>query len=247
MIQTHQNNSLLKNPSSLSSFDSKQSSIFNQMQNNVISIMHKINNHPFNQELAQGILPKQKFIFYIKQDALYLSYFAKALALTASRISDSKHFKQFIDFVNDCINAEQMLHAEYLNKFLTTISLDNEQSPACFTYCNYLLKMTTLASIEEAVASLLPCFWIYSKVGKYIASTQNKNNNQYQDWINLYASEEFESAVNAAINITNELGTVASDSIKTKMLLAFYKSAELEWMFWDSAYKLETWPLSIEK
>ena len=43
---------------------------------------------PFNQELAAGTLSRERFTFYMLQDALYLTHFGKALAVTAARAPD---------------------------------------------------------------------------------------------------------------------------------------------------------------
>ena len=107
-------------------------------------------------------------------------------------------------------------------------------------YTNYILKMASLASVEEAVACLLPCFWVYRDVGQKIASTTTKNN-PYQDWITLYASEPFNQSVEAIIRITNELGSTASKTIQDKMCTAFVQSTQLEWLFWDGAYHQKSW------
>ena len=44
---------------------------------------------PFNQELAAGTLARERFVFYMLQDAHYLTYFARALAVTAARAPDN--------------------------------------------------------------------------------------------------------------------------------------------------------------
>ena len=41
-------------------------------------IYKSILEHPFNQELTQGTLAKERFQFYMKQDSLYLVDFARA-------------------------------------------------------------------------------------------------------------------------------------------------------------------------
>jgi len=46
----------------------------------ITDIYQAIIQHPFNEELAQGTLPREKFAFYMQQDALYLADFARALA-----------------------------------------------------------------------------------------------------------------------------------------------------------------------
>ena len=62
------------------------------------SIYKSILEHPFNQELAQGTLAKERFQFYMKQDSLYLLDFARALAITASRATDPDDLVLLLDF-----------------------------------------------------------------------------------------------------------------------------------------------------
>jgi thiaminase/transcriptional activator TenA len=220
--------------------------IFKKMTGATNSIMDKIHNHPFNRELSAGSLPKEKFIYYLVQDALYLLDFSKALALTAARLSNNDHVQQFMQFSLEAVYAERDLHVNYLHKNKISDLLNREQNPACFMYTNYLLKTASLASVEEAVASLLPCFWVYREVGKNIALKEHADN-PYNEWIALYSSNQFDLTVTSAINITIELGHAASSSTQEKMISAFVRSTQLEWLFWDNAYSQEKWFSGDEK
>lgn len=221
--------------------------IVETMQLAVQSIIDKIHHHEFNIELSTGRLPRDTFIFYLLQDALYLADFSRALALTAAKLPDNEHMQQFIQFSLDAIKAERELHFGYIDNYRSTTDSDinlsiTEQSPTCFMYTNYLLKMACLAPVEEAVSSLLPCFLVYSEVGKKIASQQlATNKNPYHDWIALYSSQPFELSVRSAINITNELAYSTSELTREKMISAFVRSTQLEWLFWESAYCQERW------
>ena len=44
----------------------------------------KILKHPFIKELSAGTLPREKFMYYLGQDALYLKEFGQAMAAAAS-------------------------------------------------------------------------------------------------------------------------------------------------------------------
>ena len=61
------------------------------------SIITSINEHPFNQELANGSLSIEKFGYYIEQDTLYLRDFSRSLAVIASK-APLKFIKDFISF-----------------------------------------------------------------------------------------------------------------------------------------------------
>jgi thiaminase/transcriptional activator TenA len=45
------------------------------------------------------------------------------------------------------------------------------------------------------------------------------------------------------IAATDEVAATASDSLRERMHAAFKRATQLEWMFWDSAYRLEEWPV----
>lgn len=210
--------------------------IVHAMQKATLPLLEKIHQHPFNTHLANGKLSYQTFQFYLKQDALYLAEYARALALTAARLPETHQVQQFLQFAKDAMQAEHDLHASFINE------MDVEQSPACFMYSHYLLKMAALAPVEEAVASLLPCFVIYQAVGQQMLLNQTADN-PYERWITLYSGEVFAASVKAAIAITNELAKEASLPLQNKMIEAFQRSSRLEWLFWESAWQEECWKI----
>ena len=216
--------------------------MFNQLKDAVADIMPKIYQHPFNQELAQGSLALETFIFYLKQDALYLADFSKALALTSTRLPHDQQSELFMQFAMNALRAERDLHVNVLKKYASTTSTGNKQSPFCFMYTNYLLRMASNAAVEEAVASLLPCFWVYQQVGLR-ACAKKIPHNPYQEWIDLYSSQEFNHSVEQMIATLNDLAIHASIPCQQKMLLAFRQATLCEWQFWQGAYVQQTWPI----
>ncbi len=201
-------------------------------------IYDSILQHPFNQELAKGTLAKEKFQFYMKQDSLYLVDFARALAIAASRSTNTDDLVLLLDFSKGAIIAERGLHEFYFNFY--GIKLDVEKAPGCFTYTNFLIASASHASYEESLAALLPCFWIYQRVGEHIHKTAAAEN-PYQKWIDMYSGEEFQQVVQSAIDLTDSVAKDANEKQLKKMQEAFVTSTRLEWMFWDSAYRMESW------
>jgi thiaminase/transcriptional activator TenA len=128
--------------------------------------------------------------------------------------------------------------------FLEEKYKNSEPSPTCELYNSYLARIVNNASVEVGVAAVLPCFTIYKEVGDFILRTQvNKGSNPYQTWIDTYASDEFASAVKQAIKIADTYALSASPQSLAKMEEVFVKTSQLEWMFWDSAYKQEQWKI----
>jgi thiaminase (transcriptional activator TenA) len=92
------------------------------------------------------------------------------------------------------------------------------------------------------VATLLPCFRIYWEVGKHLYGIA-KADNPYQAWIDTYADEGFAEGVKKVIAIGDQMAEAASPTVRDQMFRAFVRASQLEWMFWDSAYRLERWPI----
>ncbi len=212
-----------------------------QAWESVKPIYNKILTMPFNAELSNGTLPKEKFIFYLAQDAYYLLEFGRTLSTISGRMQDAELVMAFAGFSTGAIFAERSLHESYFVEF----GLPNkvEPSPATLLYTNYILSEAAYASVEVAAAAVLPCFWIYKAVGDHIFAQQNGDQNPYKRWIDMYAGLEFATAVEKVIAITDQLAEGANAATQQKMLSAFEMATRLEWMFWDSAYELEKWKI----
>lgn len=195
----------------------------------------------FLRELMDGTLPQEKFRFYIQQDALYLHGFGKALAGIAAKLDDPEHIGAFVAFAGDTMAVERDMHQSF---FSVLGALENlEPSPTCLLYTSYMLRQLADAPVEVAMASVLPCFWVYKEVGDYILANQTRGANPYQKWINTYGGEEFGTAVKRAIAVCDELAAACTAQQRDAMTRAYILCTKMEWMFWDSAYKLERWPV----
>jgi thiaminase/transcriptional activator TenA len=199
---------------------------------------------PFNRELAAGTLSRERFTFYMLQDAHYLTYFARALAVTAARAPNNDALIQFAGSARQAVVVERALHESFFKDYGISAAeaAAAEPSPTCAHYTHYLLALAYNAPYEVSVAALLPCFWIYWEVGKHLLETAQPNN-PYQAWIDTYADEAFAEGVRKVIAIGDQMATAASLSIRDGMTRAFVRASQLEWMFWDSAYRLERWPV----
>ena len=195
----------------------------------------------FVRELIDGTLSLEKFLFYIRQDALYLVGFGKALAGIAAKLDNVEHSQAFLAFAGECMAVERALHASYLGNEQAPARID--PSPTCLLYTSYILKQVYDAPLEVAMAAVLPCFWVYQKVGDHILATQCKKGNPYQAWIDTYGGDDFAVAVQRAIAICDEVAASCTEARRQAMTEAFVVCTKMEWMFWDSAWKLETWPV----
>lgn len=209
-----------------------------------VAIYETIRTMPFNAELASGSLSETRFKHYITQDAHYLIGFARALALAAAKAPDADRIVQFAKAAEGALVVERALHGSFFKQYGITSHLfaQTPLSPACHHYVCYLLATAYAEPYEVLLGALLPCFWIYVEVGRDIHARAAPAN-PYQAWIDTYAGEEFHAAVRAVIATTDAAAAEVSLLLRARMHAAFTRATQLEWMFWDSAFRLEKWPV----
>lgn len=200
---------------------------------------------PFNRELAAGTLAEERFRFYMTQDALYLTQYARALTVASAKAPDIEAMQFFAKAAETALVVERALHGGFFAKFGVdpADAAAAEPSPTCYGYTNFLLATALQDGYAALTAAVLPCFWIYWEVGKHIAAIARPDN-PYRAWIDTYADPGFGDAVKAAIAIADHAAEGASAEERRVMLDRFKRSAQFEWMFWDSAYRREAWPVS---
>ena len=206
----------------------------------IIPVYKEILAQPFIKDLINGTLDREKFMYYIQQDAIYLSDYGKLLTVIASKLTERNHIETFIGFAGESIMVENELHETFLAGIQTDKKLP--ASPSCLLYTSFLLRQLN-APLEVMVAAVLPCFWIYKEVGDHILANQNKENNPYQAWIDAYGGDEYAQSVKKAIDICDALAEKCTAEQQLAMTEAFVTCSKLEWMFWDSAYNLEQWKI----
>jgi thiaminase (transcriptional activator TenA) len=208
------------------------------------SIYEVIRTMPFNAQLASGTLSEARFKHYITQDAHYLIGFGRALTLAAAKAPNPDRIVQFAKAAEGALVVERALHGSFFKQYGITprAFAQTPLSPACHHYVSYLLATAYAEPYAVLLGALLPCFWIYAEVGRDIHA-RARAANPYQAWIDTYAGEEFHAAVRAVIAATDEAAADVSPSLRVRMHAAFTRATQLEWVFWDSAFRLETWPV----
>jgi thiaminase (transcriptional activator TenA) len=204
----------------------------------VAPIYAAILEHPFNRELAAGTLSRDRFRFYMLQDAHYLIRFGRALAVTAARAPDPDELIQFAGSAQAAVVVERALHEGFFRDYGLSPEEAKaaEPSPTCSHYVHFLLSTAHNAPYEVSVAALLPCFQI---IGRW-AST-------------CWASPRRTIPTSAGSTPTptrSSPGACARSSPpptasprRDAMQAAHRRAAQLEWMFWDAAYRMERWPV----
>ncbi len=203
-----------------------------------------IRDMPFNRELLDGHLDLACFQHYVLQDAKYLIGFGQALALAAVKSDHPALIEQFSRAATEATVVERALHADYFRRFgiAAETVVTTPTTPVCHHYVCYLLASGFKEPLPVHAAALLPCFWVYREIGRHIYASAAPDN-PYRAWIDTYAGEDFSAAVDAMIDTIDALAEAAGPPMVAHMQAAFTRAMQLEWMFWDSAYRLDRWPV----
>ena len=202
-----------------------------------ISIIYNdILNSKFVSGLASGLLAEESFKHYLSQDILYIQKDTIALELMSKRAINKMEKDFFLKMSKDCMEIENILHNEFLCYF--QIKEAKEQSPAFAAYSNFLIEQATYAEYPVAVAALLPCFWVYGKVGNHILKTQSSDN-KYQKFIDTYSGDEYIDYTRQFISIAELHGQNADNLLKQEITNAFITSSKHELFVFEESTKLE--------
>src|ERR671923_1052827 len=162
--------------------------------------------HPFVRGLTDGSLSRDAFRFYVVQDAHYLRDFARALSIAAARAPQDDWIIMLNEHAAGALRVERSLHETFFREFglsekdVAAVPL----APTNLAYTSYLLAVAYGRPFHEALAALLPCYWIYWEVGKEL-ERRGSPDALYARWIGTYASEEFASVVRAVLDVTDTL------------------------------------------
>lgn len=200
--------------------------------------------HPFLTGLTDGTLDEKVFAQYVAQDVHYLRDYARALAIVAAKAPTPADTAMFARHAAEVFDVELELHTELLPQLgLDPVTLNaTPVAPTTRAYTSYLLATAYSGSFAEGLAAVLPCYWIYARVGTELLG-RGSADPRYQRWIDSYGGEAFAATVAEVLALTDRVGPTLSTSEETVARAHFALTARYEWMFFDAAYRREQWPL----
>ncbi len=202
--------------------------------------------HPFVLALGNGTLPERKFKYYILQDARFLGDLARVFSAGALRAPDSDSALRFAKLAEETITVERSLHENYGRRWKMTAKEMSSvpMAPTNYAYTRHMLTVAHTGSAAEITVVALPCAWIYCVIGQHLLKHGTpKKNHPYRNWLMLYASPEFAEVQEWMRGKVDLWAKTAGKEEKQRMEESFVISSRYEWMFWEMAWKEETWPV----
>jgi thiaminase/transcriptional activator TenA len=141
---------------------------------------------------------------------------------------------------------EMELHRSYCARFgVTAAALAATQpSPTTYAYTRHLLSVAYAGTVAEIEAALLPCQWGYAEIGAALARAgEPADAPLYAEWIQMYASPEYQELAGGMCTLLDRLAETAGSAERARMREHFLTSSRYEYLFWDAALRMETWPV----
>lgn len=216
----------------------------NELWADAAPIYDQILEHPFVRGLTDGSLPRDVFHHYIVQDAHYLRGYARALAVCAAKAPTADDTVMFNTHAAGAIQAEQQMHTELMGKLGSSAeeAAAEPVRPTTLAYTSYLLATVHGGSFAEGLGAVLPCYWIYARVGAALAERSSADS-LYARWIAAYGGEDFQEVAEQVLAVTDRVGQEMSAAEVRRVHECFATTTRYEWMFWDAAWHRETWPV----
>lgn len=191
----------------------------------------------FIREIADGSLSLERFARYIAQDEIYLKSYYKHMMSVAELMDTNQNRDLFLSIAQSGMEGEKVMHEFLINKY--GIDTDVEASKVTTDYVNLIEEGISSGNRCIALAVMLPCMWIYNRVGLYILQSAKFEGNPYKEWIEEYGNEDFTEGVKAVLDIIDGWVSESDEETISQMTEFYLRAALYECAFWDYGYKGE--------
>ncbi|KAF5374577.1 hypothetical protein D9757_010163 [Collybiopsis confluens] len=211
--------------------------------------------HDFVKLLGRGILPKECFVRFIKQDYLYLRYYARAYALLAAKSSTFASISSATQTILSVLQ-EINTHKTFCSAWGISeeeLEYETREEAATAAYGGYLIDVGLRGDSMMLLIALLSCLLGYGEVGLWLKRHTKENGrgkggegnegwvvlegNPYVEWIKDYSGEAYQQAVKLGLE-TIESRAAADPPSKVRLdewFRIWERCTEFEKGFWDMA------------
>ena len=202
--------------------------------------------HPFLRGLADGTLPAAKFLFYTRQDAVFLREMNRVFGYGAARAetgADQAHFARLL------IETQQILddlHGRYAASQGVDAGDLAATRPAAVTYAysRHLLSTAVADSYPALIAALLPSMWMYDELGHALAAQGTPPaDHPYRDWLQVHAGPHLQDITAWMRALLDRRAPTLSTADRAHLQDVFLISSRYEILFWEMAWREEDWPV----
>ncbi|EID3765250.1 thiaminase II [Listeria monocytogenes] len=202
--------------------------------------------HPFVQSLADGTLEKEAFYYYLLQDDYYLSHFEKVIEKSVAQAGTAQLAAEMREVQVRLQQSELLMREQFYPRVGLTERDFSERKPAptAYHYTSHLYRMADFGSFGVTIAALLPCYALYADMGKMYEGARSSEP-FYHELLDSYVDENYQKVVLQQKQLVEQAASMADARELALMKQAFQISVEMEWAFFDMAYKKQNWRGSV--
>ncbi|MER1967299.1 thiaminase II [Castellaniella sp. GW247-6E4] len=194
--------------------------------------------HDFVRQLGAGVLPREAFRHYLRQDYLFLVHFARAWGLAVYKSRDMAELRQGLDSLKAIVDIEMGLHIAYCAEW--GISEDElarlPEARETMAYTRYVLDAGHRGDLLDLHVALAPCLIGYADIANWLTAqpfTVRGKTNPYDAWIAMYAGPEFQAAAQAERQWLNQRLAGQTPERLAGLVETFRDATRLEADFWQ--------------
>lgn len=211
-----------------------------QLYDSVQDIWPHYLEHPFVLEMAQGILPLEKFRYYMLQDYAYLRDYIKIFAACIAKADDFREIRFLCENMTAILDETERVHVPYMKR----LGITDEEIHAVVphidssSYSHYMICEAQSGSILSGLVALLNCSWAYAYIGEKIVQRYPDAPQQlhYGQWFSSYICDEYRQTNQALIDMVERLSADISPSEREKLCRIFRTCSQYELRFWNMVY-----------
>ncbi len=206
----------------------------------VKDIWTKYNQHPFVLGIQNGDLDREKFRYYIKQDYLYLTDYAKCFAIGIAKARSPETTRLFSQYIEALTGGEMDIHRGYMGRLgitreelnATPAALDN------LSYTSYMLRVAYEGGEAEILTAILSCAYSYEVIAKNIVANNpaSAGHPLYGEWVRGYASEEYAAKNAELLHTLDRLTKAYGEGQLQRLQEIFTVCSRYELTFWELAW-----------
>ena len=192
--------------------------------------------HDFLFSLGRGDLPKVCFQYYLGQDYLFLIHLARSYALAAYKSESLTDIRQASHGLSAIVDLEMDMHVKFCMSWgLSEADMEAlSESSETLAYTRYVLEKGLSGDLLDLHVALAPCIIGYAEIGRQLAPADVSN--PYADWINLYASADYQKIASGETDQLDLLFEARAGEGRYEALSAIFAQAtQLEVAFWQAS------------
>ncbi|MBZ7943537.1 TenA family protein [Campylobacter sp. RM13744] len=218
--------------------------LFQKLIKENLKIWNAYIQHNFVKQLENETLSKEQFLFYLKQDYIYLINYSKCYARLALNANTVEELRFAIKFQNYTLEGELELHKSIFNLGIDINNFsEKDESLINIAYSRYILSVGENGDFLDMLIALSACAIGYGYIGNAIyknISQEKLQNHPYKEWILTYSSQEFQTTVKEFEDFVNSYSNQISEEKFKKLNSIFRNVVRLEIAFWEHSLTMQT-------